>query len=210
MAFRPLAPFGALEGAAMARVSQAVGRAFPFLLLASIAAMGRAQAQPCNVCTQLATLQSSINTLQASVSALQTTVNTLQASVNAQRKRFYATKGSVLGGDASTACATGYHVASLWEISDPSNLTYDTSLGFTWPHQANGPPNEYPGWIEIGGGSDCAGYTSPDPDVTGTAVRLPIGFELFGSAATPASPWQLYDAVVLSCGISLPVWCASN
>jgi hypothetical protein len=27
-------------------------------------------------------------------------------------------------------CAVGYHMASLWEIHEPSNLRYDTALGF--------------------------------------------------------------------------------
>ncbi|MFX1355393.1 MAG: hypothetical protein ACFFGP_15680, partial [Promethearchaeota archaeon] len=35
------------------------------------------------------------------------------------------------GADADTACAAGYHMASLYEILDTSNLKYNTDLGQT-------------------------------------------------------------------------------
>ena len=44
------------------------------------------------------------------------------------RKSFYLTKTSHNGSQVLTACAEGYHMASLWEIFDTSNLRYDTAL----------------------------------------------------------------------------------
>jgi hypothetical protein len=37
---------------------------------------------------------------------------------------FYLTKTKHNGAQALTACAAGYHMPSIWEIHDPSNLKY--------------------------------------------------------------------------------------
>ena len=44
-------------------------------------------------------------------------------------RRFYLTKNQLQGNQAINACASGYHMASYWEIHDLSTLQYDTSLG---------------------------------------------------------------------------------
>ena len=69
------------------------------------------------------------------------------------RKSYYVTKTSHDGSEALTACAEGYHMASLWEIFDTSNLRYDTQLGATAQDSGLGPPSISglsEGWIRTG------------------------------------------------------------
>ena len=49
------------------------------------------------------------------------------------RRSFYLTKATHKGFAGETACALGYHMASLWEIHEPSNLSYNTTLGLLPP-----------------------------------------------------------------------------
>jgi hypothetical protein len=68
-------------------------------------------------------------------------------------REYYLTRGTYGGANASTACASGYHMASLWEILDPSNLKYNTTLGQTLSDSGSGPPT-YGGWVRTGYSSD--------------------------------------------------------
>ena len=47
------------------------------------------------------------------------------------RKSYYLTQTTHMGNQALTACASGYHMASLWEIFDTSNVRYNTVVGLT-------------------------------------------------------------------------------
>lgn len=58
--------------------------------------------------------------------------------------QFYLTQDYFDSDEAVTACADGYHFASLWEIADPSNLKYNPTLGKTSPDSGQGPPVEFP------------------------------------------------------------------
>ena len=60
------------------------------------------------------------------------------------RKAYYLTQTTHNGGQARSACAAGYHMASLWEILDTSNLRYNTELGFTQEDSGFGPPTVGP------------------------------------------------------------------
>jgi hypothetical protein len=57
-----------------------------------------------------------------------------QDRVSADEKKvtrvYYLTNTTHLPDSALTACAPGFHMASIWEILDPSNLNYDTARGF--------------------------------------------------------------------------------
>ena len=78
-----------------------------------------------------------------------------------QPRKFYLTKTEdYTGSQALSACASGYHMASLWEIFDTSNLRYDTALGASSTDSGSGPPVavyfglghfEGDGWIRTGG-----------------------------------------------------------
>src|SRR5207245_10636606 len=67
------------------------------------------------------------------------------------RRRFYLTNESFQGNQAITACASGYHMASRFEILDVSVLQYDTGKGLTTDDSGAGPP------------SMAASYESPGP-----------------------------------------------
>jgi hypothetical protein len=60
-------------------------------------------------------------------------------------RKFYLTRTTHTGAEALSACAGGYYMASMWEIHDPSNLRYDTELGFTRGDSGFGPPSQSPG-----------------------------------------------------------------
>ena len=97
---------------------------------------------------------------------------------------YYLTGDTYEGNEALTACADGYHMASLWEIWDVSNLRYDTDLGYCWSPGdcGEGPPTTVFGWVRSGGlasigtvcpGRDnCAAYTTIT-GASGTVVSLP-------------------------------------
>ena len=92
-----------------------------------------------SVSAQLAAIQSQISSLETQVASL----------ANKGPRKFYLTRTEHDGAHALTACAGGYHMASLWEIFDTSNLRYDTELGFTRDDSGFGPPIAQ-GWIRTG------------------------------------------------------------
>ena len=90
------------------------------------------------------------------------------------RRSFYLTQTSHTGSQALTACAEDYHMASLWEILDPSNLRYNTELGHKKADSGSGPPVAYgfarTGREALGGGPigaiNCHAWTSDSWRVT--------------------------------------------
>jgi hypothetical protein len=147
------------------------------VLLLSVVAFSQS---PNSVPGQLAHIQSKIDSLTTQVTSLTAQVASLAANNKGPRK-FYETKDSVDGAHALTACAAGYHMASLWEIFDPSNLRYNTNLGMTSDDSGFGPPNT--GWIRTGqrsnggtplspGFNNCNAWTAADSLNNGTAARL--------------------------------------
>jgi len=99
------------------------------------------------------------------------------------QRSFYLTQSPKNGKYATTACADGYHMASLWEILDPSNLKYNTELGERRADSGDGPPSGLNGWIRTGYESDasssdpvgkvnCSAWKSNNPSDWGTVVYL--------------------------------------
>jgi len=130
------------------------------------------------------------------------------------RRSFYLTPDFYDGSQALTACAEGYHMASLWEIFDPSNLKYDTQLGLSNADSGSGPPSFNNGWIRTGftatgtslaGQSNCEAWTSASSTDAGTTVALPHVWSL--TNVTVVSPWI---AEVRNCGSSFHVWCVQD
>jgi hypothetical protein len=72
-----------------------------------------------------------------------------QAQATGQRQ-YYLSKNIARGHQPTTACATGYHMASLWEIADPSNLLYNTTLGRTRADSGLSPTTGDTGWVRTG------------------------------------------------------------
>jgi hypothetical protein len=121
-------------------------------------------------------------------------------------RRFYLTPLVHDGSAALTARAEGYHMASLWEIHDPSNLRYDTALGFTRDDSGFGPPIGI-GWVRTGGNLGAANCDAWTNGTTGSGVTVSLNSEWSGGEATPISPWF---ASSHSCSLPQRVWCVQD
>jgi hypothetical protein len=136
-------------------------------------------------------------------------------------RRFYQTNGEYNGSQALAACASGYHMVSLWEIFDTSNLRYDTTLGATSDDSGSGPPSSISGWIRTGassatgaaafipGHANCGtlsgAWTSASSSIRGSAVHLHALWDL--TNVTVISPWE---PSALSCDHPTRVWCMQD
>jgi hypothetical protein len=102
---------------------------------------------------QLNAIQSGISDLKAQNASLANKVSDLEAQVaslaNKGQRKFYLTPASHTGAEALSACAAGYHMASLWEIHDPTTLRCDSGLGHATLDSGSGPPVAL-GWIRTG------------------------------------------------------------
>ena len=130
-------------------------------------------------------------------------------------RKFYLTETQYDGAHALSACARGYHMASLWEIWDPSNLRYNTDLGLKSDDSGLGPPSEEVGWIRTGspagvsgppGKGNCNLWTEGDPIKAGGTVVWLSGSWNSADSVYPVSPW------IPSFGgcIPRPVWCVQD
>jgi hypothetical protein len=118
------------------------------------------------------------------------------------------------GAHALTACAAGYHMASLWEIHEPSNLRYDqdpagdgTNLGHVELDSGQGPPATRQGWIRGGIPSpywNCAAWTTNSSLVQGAVADLAGSWD---SPGVTASPWEYTR---MTCDQTVPVWCVQD
>jgi hypothetical protein len=130
-------------------------------------------------------------------------------------RRFYLTQGDFNGASATTACAAGFHMASLFEIWDVSQLHYDTTLGQTTDDSGGGPPSQTSGWIRTGSSSsvviaegqgNCSAWASPSLNDAGTRGYLTSGWDN-PNTNWPISPW---DSLFAACSTPQPVWCVSD
>ncbi len=135
---------------------------------------------------------------------------------SASMRQFYLSKTSYDGAHALTACAGGYHMASMWEIVDPSNLKYNTTLGMTLPDAGQGPP-DLQGWVRTGfdmshastaGTGNCWLWTSSYGDEYGTIAQLPWDWLNAGGLVAPN--FGMWHATYSECSAALPVWCVQD
>jgi hypothetical protein len=128
---------------------------------------------------------------------------------------FYLTEANYHANQVLTACGAGYHMASLWEMLDVSNLTYDAShpAAYTKADSGFGPPSGWWGWVRTGqegssanvaGTGNCLAWTSTAGASYGSAVRLSSSWE---TAPGDISTW---DAGAFSCNLLGPVWCVGS
>jgi hypothetical protein len=132
-----------------------------------------------------------------------------------QHRRYYLTKTNHNGATALTACAAGFHMASLYEIIDTAVLRYDTSLGKKASGDTGlGPPHVFYGWIRTGslpggtgiGSANCLFWTSNASTELGTVVRTDSNWGTL--QAIRISPWQSF---VYSCdSLTNGVWCVED
>lgn len=127
-------------------------------------------------------------------------------------RKYYLTMNGFQGNGVLTACATGYHAATLWEILDTSNLVYDTVLGVKWPSGDSTPPTGIWGWARTGGapnigegaGSNCASWTIGSALQYGTLIELPDDW------TTPGSKIGIWKTGFGACFSSFYVWCVGD
>jgi len=93
----------------------------------------------CVVAGLLAVLASLISVFQLNNSHGQ--VSERGNSARGAARKYYLTQTFHDGNEVLTACAVGYHMASLWEIQDPTSLRYDNILGFNRADSGSGPPS---------------------------------------------------------------------
>ncbi len=115
-------------------------------------------------------------------------------------------------GNGAGVCATGYHMASLWEIMNPANLKYNIALGRTRDDSGQGPPAAFGGWVHTGysssasstpGWGNCSAWTSSDVSHRGTVVYLPVNW-------TAAQDIYIWEVDVSMCSLNRSVWCVAD
>jgi len=95
-------------------------------------------------------------------------------------RRFYVSPDKAFDGDdVLTACAAGYHAASLWEIWDPTNLVYDTTLGYPDSDSTDGLPTSIIGWVRTGYHDADGTLLALNADWAGSPINI--------------SPWTYFD-----------------
>ena len=126
--------------------------------------------------------------------------------------QYYLTTNLYPGDQALTACALGFHMASLWEILDTSNLRYNTTRGYTRSDSGHGPPATG-GWIRTGsasgstgspGTSNCHAWTSGSESDVGSYVFLP------GSWAAGSEDLMGWAVATAICSAQIRVWCIGD
>ena len=130
-------------------------------------------------------------------------------------RRVYLTHANYATNQVLTACASGYHMASMWEIYDISNLIYNYthSAAEKKSDSGYGPPSYWNGWVRTGndsstssttGTGNCSNWSSTSASAYGVSVRLSRTWE---TAPGDLGPW---DATSFSCSLIGPVWCMEN
>jgi hypothetical protein len=131
----------------------------------------------------------------------------------ARPRGFYLTTTVVAGNAAITACAAGYHMASMWEIFNVGTLEYNRTVGYTATDSGSGPPASIAGWIRTGvpsftnavpGNANCSSWTSNNPAHNGTRINLQPQWAV---ASEFTSPW---DSTIQACGTTSRVWCVED
>jgi hypothetical protein len=155
--------------------------------------------------------QGSDITVQADASGTHVVIDIVGYFTKAARM-YYATTSGVQGSAALTACATGYHMAALFEMHQPANLQYNSALGST-SGDGGGPPTGLSAWIRTGfstfstntpGVGSCGGWTSNSNSDFGSRVSLLVDWT---SSPTNIAPWS---ADTQTCDLPNSVWCLEN
>lgn len=137
-------------------------------------------------------------------------------------RQYYLTRLLVQAHEAPSACADGYHFASIWEIADPSTLKYNSSLGLFGPDSGGGPPTAISfigiplttqGWVRTGfafstssiiGQANCGNWLSNNSFYWGTAANLPSNWT---GGEQDIGVWNVGAR---TCDTNLWVWCVQD
>ncbi len=140
------------------------------------------------------------------------------AATSSGLRKYYRTFNSYYPTEASTACATGYHFASLWEILDTSNLAYDMNLGDWQADSGCGPLSTRRGWVRTGykssgdtgipGQNNCLAWTTDANAYQGTSAELPDQWNAIDPNEIPdVGVWIVGND---GCDTPIPVWCVED
>jgi hypothetical protein len=160
-------------------------------------------------------LASLLSLLGGSVALASQPASTSKSSLQSSStlRNYYLTINTFQGADVLTACDSNYHMASLWEILDPSNLSYNTTLGFYHTPGDSAPPTNTWGWVRTGnvpsigtpgGNGNCASWSSSSSDYSGTIISLPNNW------TTPGSTMGVWINGDDACDQAIRVWCVNN
>jgi hypothetical protein len=151
--------------------------------------------------------------IQADVSGTHVVADVLGFFAPTRPRRYYLTKTSAFNGaEAPSACAAGFHMASLFEILDTTALLYDTARGYATDDSGDGPPG-LSGWVRTGylfgndnqpGRGNCGAYASAVPTEYGSLARPDDDWK---AAATVVSPWETSVSI---CATDHRVWCVED
>lgn len=140
-----------------------------------------------------------------------TVVSTHPGAASAQQRYYYLTKNAVPADKALTACARGYHMASIVELSAPGTLHYYYNHAYAYSEgldQGHSPPLNTIGWIRTAnapGLNNCTVWSSVSPAVTGTVAYL-----VFSKNVTTRQLTWSWFTKDLSCNGTSQVWCVEN
>jgi hypothetical protein len=147
----------------------------------------------------------------------------LAAAVESARPRsFYLTDSVHNGADADDACEVGFHMASLWEVSDPSNVRYASHVAdaFDVGDLGGGPPTAYTGWIRTGywvefdvtapGRTHCLLWGSSAGSYRGTVARLPRTWSAPDEGGWSPVWGTAWAASSETCDTEVRVWCIED
>jgi hypothetical protein len=164
--------------------------------------------------------------LVAAVSVITHSANgVIGTTTTAPARGYYLTKNTITGGNVLTACATGYHFASVWEILVTSDLHYSKTLGRTNTNSGVGPPtvsgnstfsNAAYGWIRTGGPADpnCLNWTSSNSVDSGSAGALSFGAvhepQWIIDNGTSTQTAISCDGTLSGTPLTIGVWCVQN
>jgi hypothetical protein len=144
---------------------------------------------------------------------------TVNDGVPASAKMYYLTATGFTGDEAVTACDSGFHMASISEIQDPSNLQYADRSTAAYDSLVDGqrlsPPSNQMGWVRTGGypltgfPDNCNFWQSSSDQQRGTTMTL---YSILGDANPElhASDPRWWHKVQQMCSLSEPVWCVED
>jgi len=126
-------------------------------------------------------------------------------------RSFYLTVDAYQGDSAKTACAVGYHFASISELAGWKNMVYNTVLGLTVDDREGAVGGT--GWarvVVLNDWDNCYDWTSNLHDENGLAVvGETAGLSMYRFASDPSSsPWDFSGHQ--TCNLKLKVWCVSD
>ena len=144
-------------------------------------------------------------------SAMASEVETAEVMSTGMRQ-YYMTDSLHAGNETLTACEEGYHLASMWEIADPTNLKYDTALGFSWGDSGEGPSSARRGWVRTG----ASPGTGATPGMANCEVWTSNSSSDYGSTALLDTVWTddpdvgLWTVDIKACDGTWYVWCVED